>query len=293
MNFVKLENDAFIAKIALHGAELKMLQSKNTGRNYIYDGTGSWKRSSPVLFPNIGGLAEEVYLYEGEEYPAPAHGFARDMDFVLVEQSATKAVLSLESGEKTKTYFPFDFELRIIYTLAETGIRITWQVENNDTRTMYFSIGAHPGFQLLPKTGLSDYVLRFDSITKIETRRVVGRYLTQEKELLVDACDAFPLSPSKLERDAIILEDTGVSKISLVAPRHNYHLWIEFPDFPVVAVWTDPHTVQSAQFICLEPWCGINDLCGDTKKEISEKARVNALEEKAAFERSYTIGVQE
>lgn len=293
MNLIRLENASFVAEIATHGAELKRLQSKHSGRNYIYDGKDSWKRSAPVLFPNIGGLAEETYLYAGKEYPAPAHGFARDMDFVLLEQSADTAVFALESSECTKQFFPFAFALKIRYTLLENGIQVTWQVENKDTCTMYFSIGAHPGFQLLPGTTLSDYTLQFDFPCKMETRRVMGRYLTQEKELLADACNAFPLSPYVMEKDAIILEDTGLSKITLAAPHHNYRLWIEFPDFPVVAVWTDPHTAKTAQFICLEPWCGINDLCGEPKKDISEKKRITALPEKATFERSYTIGIQE
>lgn len=293
MNFITLENNFFSAVIAMHGAELKSLQSKRSGRNYIYDGTGSWKRSAPVLFPNIGGLAEEVYLYNGKAYPAPAHGFVRDMDFTLVGYSPSSASFLLESSEKTAVYFPFSFTLCITYSLMENGIQVTWQVENKDNKPMYFSIGAHPGFSLLPETKLSDYILLFDTAVKMETRRVKGRYLTCEKEVLSASCNTFALSPAVLERDAIILEDTGLSKVSLVAPQHNYHLWITFPDFPVLAVWTDPHTVHDARFLCLEPWCGINDLCGAKKKDISQKERIIALAENTEFARSYVIGVEE
>ena len=293
MNIVTIETNSYLAEIAVHGAELKRLQSKQSGRNYIYGGNGPWKRSSPVLFPNIGGLAEEIYSYDGKDYPAPAHGFARDMDFLLVETSSDQAVFLLTNSEQTETYFPFAFGLKITYTLTDTGIRVTWEVENRDSRIMYFSIGAHPGFALLPDTKLHEYKLEFDSMCKIETRRVKGRYLTKEKEVLADTCNVFPLSPYTMEKDAIILEDTGISKITLSSSANNYCLQIEFPDFPVVAVWTEPSAVHKAQFICLEPWCGINDLCGDEKKDISEKERVTALPPADVFKRSYTIAITE
>ena len=60
-----------------------------------------------------------------------------------------------------------------------------------------------------------------------------------------------------------------------------------------MAVWTDPHTVEQAEFLCLEPWCGINALCGEKPGEIDQKARVTALDAGGLFQRSYRIGVSE
>lgn len=293
MNHMRLENDSFAVEIAQPGAELKCLESKKSGRNYIYKGTGSWKRSSPVLFPNIGGLAGGVYCYDGQEYPAPPHGFARDMGFALKEKSLDRAVFSLKSSAETAKYFPFVFELEITYALTDSGISVVWRVVNEDSRTMYFSIGAHPGFALLPGTKLSDYVLRFETPVKIETRRVIGRYLTQEKEKITERCDVFPLSPYRMKKDAIVLEDTGLSGITLESQKHHYSLQIKFENFPVVAVWTDPHTVSEAEFICLEPWCGINALCQEEKADISGKSRVNSLVAGEVFTRNYQIAIVE
>ena len=290
---VRIENHAFHAEIALHGAELKKLRSKKTGIDYLWDGNGSWKRSAPVLFPNIGGLADEKFVFQGKEYPAPAHGFARDMDFALKEKTDSKAVFALHSNSQTATYFPFEFELDITYALDEDGLNVIWQVINCGDNEMYFSIGAHPGFKLLPDSSLCDYALYFDRNIRIETRRVIGRYLTEEKEVLVDQCNVLPLSAELMEKDAIILEDTGIQRITLRNQKRGYGLWIEFPDFPVVAVWTDPHMVKQAQFICLEPWCGINALCGETKEDISRKARVTRLDKSGIFQKAYKIGVEE
>ena len=289
----QIENSAFTATVSEHGAELKSLTSKKTGRNYLYDGSASWKRSSPVLFPNIGGLAGEVFSYRGIQYPALPHGFARDMVFAVDMQSSDAISFILESNQETKTFFPFSFSLTISYSLNENGISVTWIVKNLDAETMYFSIGAHPGFSLLPGTELKDYTLRFDKAAKIETRRVIGRYLTRDKESIAGTCNVLPLSKFLLEKDAIILEDSGIQRIAMLSERAKYHLWIEFPFFPVVAIWTDPHIIANAKFLCIEPWCGINALCDDPVEDISRKSRINSVHSGEIFERTYSIGVEE
>ena len=256
----KLENSSFIACISEHGAELKSLECKQNGRNYIYDGSAGWKRSAPVLFPNIGGLAGEKFIFDGAVLPALPHGFARDMDFVVTESDDEHAVFMLESSEETKKYFPFSFVLSITYTLENKGISVTWDVDNRGKTPMYFSIGAH----------LTDY-----------------------KDHVSDKRRSIHLSPELLEKDAIILEDTGIEKLELRSKKYNYYLAIHFPDFPVVAIWTDPHQVTNAKFICLEPWCGINSLCNDEMDDISRKNRINKLDVDQTFTRSYTISVIE
>lgn len=290
---VRIENALLIADLSEHGAELKRLQSKKTQRHYIYDGSATWKRSAPVLFPNIGGLAGERFVHKGVEYPAPAHGFARDMRFQVVEHDREMVRFSLESNEETEKNYPFRFSLDIVYTLEENRLSVSWIVKNHGDETMYFSIGAHPGFNLLPDTGLRNYVLYFDKVIPVETRRVIGRYLTEEKERIVENCNTLPLSNSLLEKDAIILEDTGVQRIALKNHKEKYHLWVEFPGFPVVAIWTDPHGLKDCRFLCIEPWCGINSLVHDPIAEISEKARINALRQDAEFKKTYTIGIEE
>ena len=46
-----------------------------------------WARTSPVLFPFVGGLRNNEYRAKGKTYSMTKHGFARDMDFELLSQS--------------------------------------------------------------------------------------------------------------------------------------------------------------------------------------------------------------
>lgn len=46
-----------------------------------------WGRTAPVLFPIVGALKDNSYRYEGQTYLMGQHGFARDMDFTLTDQT--------------------------------------------------------------------------------------------------------------------------------------------------------------------------------------------------------------
>ena len=77
-----LENQTLRVEIDTHGAEVKSVQRKNDGREYMWQADPKyWGRTSPVLFPFVGGLRNREYTYGGKNYRMGQHGFARDMEF--------------------------------------------------------------------------------------------------------------------------------------------------------------------------------------------------------------------
>ncbi|OJG81845.1 hypothetical protein RV14_GL002388 [Enterococcus ratti] len=83
---VIIQNDQLIAEIAEHGAELISLKSKETAFEYIWQADPTyWGRHAPVLFPFVGRLKNDQYTYQGKTYDMRQHGFARDMDFEVIE----------------------------------------------------------------------------------------------------------------------------------------------------------------------------------------------------------------
>lgn len=66
---VIIQNDQLIAEIAEHGAELISLKSKEHGLEYIWQGDPAyWGRHAPVLFPFVGRLKDDQYVYQGKTY---------------------------------------------------------------------------------------------------------------------------------------------------------------------------------------------------------------------------------
>lgn len=66
------------------------------------------------------------------------HGFARDMDFEVIEHGQEMASFILRSTPETLEKYPFDFELVISYELGGDGITVHYQVANTGEKKCSF-----------------------------------------------------------------------------------------------------------------------------------------------------------
>ena len=125
----KLSNSTLTISVAAHGAELQSIQKE--GKEYLWQGDARfWGRRSPVLFPCVGRVWNNVYRHNGKTYEIGQHGFARDMDFERVHQTEDEITYRLESTDETLSKFPFPFELGISYQLKGNRVIVKWQVRN-------------------------------------------------------------------------------------------------------------------------------------------------------------------
>lgn len=99
---INLTNDVLAIVIDTHGAELQSIENIRTGRRYLWHGDKSfWGRRSPILFPIVGSLWDGNFKMDGTEYALGQHGFARDMEFTLIENvPETKPGLLLRPMKK-------------------------------------------------------------------------------------------------------------------------------------------------------------------------------------------------
>ena len=88
------------------------------------------------------------------------HGFAKKSVFEIEKSTDTEGIFLLKESPDTLKHYPFHFELRIIYTLKNDSIHIKYSVTNTDTKTMYFSIGAHEAYAC--DGGIENYSLVFE-----------------------------------------------------------------------------------------------------------------------------------
>jgi galactose mutarotase-like enzyme len=92
-----LENKQIKIKVDTQGAQLQELILKSDQKNYLWHGDSKyWGRRAPVLFPIVGRLKDDKYLYNGQEYKMTQHGFARDNEFELVNQDKNYLTYVLE-----------------------------------------------------------------------------------------------------------------------------------------------------------------------------------------------------
>ena len=287
-----LKNDILTVQVKEHGAELASIMKGST--EYLWQADPAfWGRHSPVLFPIVGSVWEKRYRIDGVEYEMGQHGFARDMDFTLVDGNETEVRYRLESSAETLAKYPYPFVLEIAYRLEGNKLDVIWDVYNPSEEDIFFQIGAHPAFYYpdydpqAPERGF----LSFDRTEGLECIRI-------KEKGCVDAVTKYPLeipAEGKLpltretfdEIDTIVLEDSQVGNVTL--HRNDGSPWLSLSfDAPVVGIWSPP--TKNAPFICLEPWYGRCDRAG-YEGDYRDKDWLNRLAPGERFSSVYTIEI--
>jgi galactose mutarotase-like enzyme len=283
-----LENSQIRITIHPKGAEVQSIFHKGHEMEYMWNGDPAvWGKYSPLLFPMVGTLKGNTYYYQDKSYTLPRHGFARDREFPVVAQTPDAITFLLSSDEATKANFPFDFELRIIYRLLAEGFTTTYQVINPAATPLYFSVGGHPAFRvpLVPGTDYTDYYLEFDQ-PENSPRWPISKdgLIERQPQPFLDNARILSLKKELFARDALVLKHPVSSGVALRSARTERGLRMEYPGFPFLGIWAAPN----ADFVCLEPWCGIADSVDSTQQWL-EKEGINCLEAGKKFERTWTL----
>lgn len=274
-----LDNGTISIAVKEHGAELSSLRLG--GREYLWQADEQfWKRHSPVLFPIVGSVWEKKYRSGGRKFALGQHGFARDMDFTLLEQTEDSIWYVLESSEQTHEKYPYDFRLEIGYHIHGKSVDVMWRVKNTSESQIAFQIGAHPAFHwpLLSdgaiaagteamKSELASCTQRgwflYDRPAGPVKKAVIGQAGCVDPSLasedMVQEGGYLPLDTETFLGDALIYEDGQVSSVTLCDQDKNPYLKLEF-DAPVVGLWSPPG--KNAPFVCIEPWYGRTDKVG-------------------------------
>jgi len=283
-----IENDKLKLGIHSKGAELQSVFHKQYGVEYMWEGNPAfWARRSPVLFPIVGALKEGTYYFEEVAYRLPKHGFARDMMFHVEEQSSDRILFSIESSPQTLLTFPFRFKLFINYLVTENMLHVTYRVKNEDKKAIYFSIGGHPAFKipLAEGTMYDDYALYFDKEETLYRWPVSKEGLIEaDPQLLRNSPGRLPLSKALFEHDALVLKNLQSGSIALRSDKTAHGLLFDFASFPYLGLWAAP----GADFLCIEPWCGIADSV-QTNQQLIEKEGINTLQPATVFEKTWTV----
>ncbi len=278
------------AVVDSHGAELKNLKLLKNNEEFMWDANPKfWGRTSPVLFPIVGGLKDNKYSYQGKIYEMGQHGFARDNEFELVSQKKNKLVFLLRSNEKTLENYPFKFELYIEYSLEDEYLIVEYKVENISDKEIYFSIGGHPAFKipLDQDIKISDYYLEFEKneiasifpLKEGNISRDTIKFLKNSKEI--------KLSSSLFEHDALIFKGLNSKNVSLKCRKNTRVITMNYSNFEYIAFWSK----VGSGFICLEPWNGIADFI-DTNGKLEDKDGILKLEGKEKYKASFKIKIE-
>ncbi|RME18964.1 MAG: aldose 1-epimerase family protein [Bacteroidetes bacterium] len=284
MNLV-IQNKYCKATFETKGAELVSWQYQN--HELIWNANEPWKRHAPILFPIVGKLLNDTYIYKNNTYHLTQHGFARDVQWLCTLHTNDTIEFELTDNDYTLQHYPFHFSLIILYKLIDTSLHLTFKVFNPSHKNLPFSIGYHPAFHL--PHPIQHYFLKFYPPQKqIVSTLLHNGLITQQKNTIPLHNSALPLHTQLFDNDAIVLENTNISKIELYTPNENFSICIQSDKIKNWGIWTKP---RCQQFICIEPWIGIAD-SKNHNQQLEQKKDIVLLPPYQSFEWKIIIEIK-
>lgn len=275
--------------VASRGAEVVSLQSREDGTEFIWQGDPRyWEEHSPLLFPAVGDWKDNRYLYRDREYEMPLHGFARNQIFD-VRRNENQIICTLAAGEETRKYYPFDFLLKIVYTLDKNVLLTEQYVHNRSEGPMPYSIGEHIGFRvpLTADESYEDYYIEFDKPETAPRYPLIdGREIGPPVPWLKET-RRVNLTRDMFEEGAWNFEGLVSERAVLGNTRNSSRIILDYPGFSHFSLWSRP----DAPYLCMEP---CNGMAAGTEEGFDpyQKRGIRILEAGQRDSIAYSVTVQ-
>lgn len=285
---VVIENDDLVAGVKSKGAELFSVVNKKTNLEYMWSGDPQfWAKTSPVLFPIVGTLKDNAFLFMDKRYNLDRHGFARDMEFDAAESQSDSVVFTLKNTSILKEKYPFDFQLSLKYTIRENFLHVSYIVQNTGPDAMYFSVGGHPAFKvpLVEGSTYEDHYLQFNKIETAPRWPISSAGLIETNATpFLENTDKIALTKTLFQQDALVLKHLRSDMVSLKSSAHQHGLDFHFEGFPFLGIWA----AKNADFVCIGPWCGIADSVKHNQ-ELTSKEGIEVLNTKEVWSKTWKV----
>lgn len=294
-----LKNSDMEVQVSSKGGEIVSIQDAEK-TEYIWIGDAKyWKRHAPQLFPCIGRLTKNQYKMDGALHEMGQHGFLRDYELVKVDNDAEDCGnndeatlhLRLQSDDSTRKLYDRAWTVDLFYTLCGKTLRVKFQVQNRDERTMRFGYGIHPGFNvpLNPSLAFEDYMLDFHEASTPKQMELTARYTISGgiHEYTLKDGRYLPLQHRLFDHDAIILKDMPHS-VTLMSLKDDKKVTVTSPDMPYLGIWHAPET--DAPFVCIEPWSSLPSTDGMID-EFETKEDFITVEPQEIYTNSWSISI--
>jgi galactose mutarotase-like enzyme len=285
---VKIENRNLVVKVRSKGAELFSVINRTTGLEYMWSGDPAfWAKTSPVLFPIVGTLRDDKFIFDGNNYTLSRHGFAREMEFEVKQLAGDKAQFTLNSSDDSLKKYPFKFSLIVTYSLTDDFLNVEYAVKNKSNEDMFFSLGAHPAFKvpLINGTLYEDHYLEFNKSETAPRWPISDKGLIKQDPVpFLDHVKRIDLNKELFYEDAIVLKHLNSDIVSIKASTHSHGIDFHFDGFPYLGLWA----ARNADFVCIEPWCGIADSASHDQNFMTKEG-IEKIAEKSSWSRSFRI----
>ncbi len=216
----------------------------------IDDLPGGW----PFCFPICARLArdgvEGMYLYEGQQYHLPIHGFAWQTAWQVEAEESDAVTLVLNSSQQTQAHYPFRCQVRLHYQVLHNQLICEQTYTNLDDKAMPYYAGFHPYFLTPPA---------LQGKEKVELSLSSQERLFYNTALTDIAGTLPPLDFPKSVADPALNEQLhkvviGEAMMLSYPNGDRLQLSVKGVDDPALFPYTQTYTQKDRPFICVEPW---------------------------------------
>lgn len=280
---VTIRNSEVSVSIAEKGAEIQSIV--RDGVEYMWSRNPEfWAGCAPIMFPICGGLRNGSYELDGTSYEMPKHGFARFMEYEVESKSETAVTFVIHDCEESRKFYPYAFAFRVIYELDGASLKVTYDAENLDNKVMYCTFGGHEAYAC--PEGIEAYEIEFAERETLYAYALNGDLLTDYTKLMVNNSNVLPLDDRHFVLDALVFRDVKSNSVTLKSKVGRRRVRVDFDGFDYLVLW-HKHT---APYICIEPWCGVQDVAGSSKN-LALKEGIHAVSVGGHFVRTHVITV--
>lgn len=292
MNYT-INSEKLSVTISTKGGEMQSIRT-NDGTEYLWQGDpATWSDRALNLFPYVGRLNDKTYQYQGKNYSLDIHGFLPYKEMELLQHTPDHLSFRISDTEELKKCYPFRFEYLLHYQIKDYQITITYEIHNQDDKTMYFGIGGHPGFYvpLEPSLHFEDYILEFGKTCHPE--RIIFSekcFVTSEKKSFPLQNDIqLPLSHDLFDDDVIVLQNMA-QEVTLRSSKGKRGVKVCFPQMEYLGLWHWPRT--SVNYICIEPWSSLSARV-DVIEDLETQKDLISLTAGKTYRNTWTITILE
>lgn len=273
----KITSGENYAVLGLEGAQLNSL-TKN-GREYLWQGDPDfWAGQAPVCFPIVGVLPDGKAKAFGKACNMKRHGVARINPFEVFEQQKNSVTFVQKSSEETKKQFPFDYELKIKYTIVGDTVTNEYMITNTGNEKLPFVIGGHPAFNCPVDEDecFEDYYVIFDRKQTLFALRPdveTGLIDVTKRYPVLNNARRIEMNHKIFEKDALVFDNIKSKSVTLIG-KNGRGVRVDFQDMNNLLIWS---AVGNAPFVALEPWTGISS-CSDEDGTFENKRGMTILD---------------
>lgn len=274
----KITSNSSSAVLGLEGAQLNSLKKNES--EYLWQGNPDfWAGQALVCFPIVGVLPDGKAKAFGKKCNMKRHGVARINPFEVFEQHKNSITFVQKSSEKTKELFPFDYELKIKYTINADTVTNEYIITNTGDEKLPFVIGGHPAFNcpVDADESFEDYKVIFDkpiSMPCLRPDHDTGLVDVSKLYDVMKGRNVLKMSHDLFEEnDALIFPNCKSKSVTLIG-KNRKGIRVDFQDMNNLLIWS---AVGNAPFVALEPWTGISN-CSDEDDVFENKRGMIVLE---------------